>query len=75
MDLAVFNDYWAAVSVLEAQEGLVQMSMMDWPNLKRPDRSKRHRELHRIAFPKSWQESKPVSGEDMARIIKGLIGG
>ena len=75
MSLEDFANYWLAVPVLEAQEGLMGMAMADWPNLKNQDRSKRHRKMHSIAYPKAWSDVKETSGEDMAKIIKGLIGG
>jgi hypothetical protein len=75
MSVEDFNDYWISIAVLEAQEALVCMGMHDWPSLKRNDRSDRHRKLHATAYPRAWEQSKEVSGDQMASIIKGLVGG
>jgi len=75
MEVGTFNMFIESMNIIEAQENLTQYNAHDWPNLKRQDRSARHRKLHAIAYPRAWQQSKQMSGEEMAKVIKGLIGG
>jgi hypothetical protein len=75
LELGVFNMLIECVQIIEAQEQLAKYNAHDWPNIKRQDRSSRHRKLHSIAYPKAWNQTKEMKGEDFAQLIKGIIGG
>ncbi len=55
--------------MIEAQEMLKAMQIADFPHTQKSKREKIHRDLHKKAYPKTY--SKPVSTEDLARIIFG----
>ena len=60
-------EYFEAITVIEAQNFLADLTKADYPNLKKEDRRKIHREMHNKAYP--YEEQKPVSAKEMARIL------
>ena len=61
--------YWQAITLIEAQETLKSLIISDWPNLKNTEREKRHRQLHMDAYPDSFNETKQVGVNELARIL------
>lgn len=59
--------YYKAMEMLSAQERLMELSTQDWPNLKKSQREKLHRQLHRAAYPSTY--SKPVTPQELAKIL------
>lgn len=62
---------WQAITVIEAREQLVQYKAADWPSLKKTERSKQHKELHRNAFPASLRNTNgPIqTTADLAAVL------
>lgn len=60
--------YIQAMEVLEAQERLMELSTQDWPNLKKTQRDKLHRSLHRSAYPKT-HDGIPLSPVELAKVL------
>lgn len=56
-----------AMETLEAHERLVALSTQDWPNMKKGQREKLHKQLHRAAYPKVHKD--PVSPAELAKIL------
>jgi hypothetical protein len=63
--------YWQLITRIEAQEMLKQLTIQDWPNLKKDKRSSLHRKLHRDAYP--VQQS--ITLEDYIKNTGGGLGG
>lgn len=61
--------------MIEAQEQLMSLAVQDWPSMKQSDRSERHRKLHSMAYPNAWNQAEVMDGEQMAAMLKGLVGG
>lgn len=61
-----------AAEVIESQEVLTSLKSNDWPHLKKRDREKLHRELHKRAYPFEWSNSAPLSLDDAAKRLAGL---
>lgn len=61
-----------AAETIEAQELLAQFKSTDWPHLKKQEREKTHRKLHKLAYPFEWNNSAPLSLEDAAKRLSGL---
>jgi hypothetical protein len=59
---------WLAITQIEAQQILAKLVVADWPNLKKDERSKKHRELHRLAYP-SLEKKKSITPQDLQRIL------
>lgn len=51
------------------------MRLMDYPNMKDSDRREWHREIHRLAYPRTWRESETVSTGKVADQLRALLNG
>lgn len=71
LDVESFQKYWDAITIIEAQEMLNQITVADWPHMKKGSREKLHKGLYRKAYPSIFREQKQVSMDDLARILKG----
>ncbi len=69
-DLA--ETFYLGITVIEAQELLVQMRLSDYPRLETADRRKWHSEIHRLAYTKTY--SKPLTTVELFEKLKGLNG-
>ena len=66
--------YWEAITIIEARQKLLDISSYSFPNLKKSDREKIHRELHRQAFPARFKETKALKLSDLANVLGGKNG-
>lgn len=57
--------------MIEAQEVLLDLVKFDWPNLDKNKREKTHRKLFKQAYPFSQKESKEMTPETLAKILRG----
>lgn len=60
---------WQAITVIEAQEQLKQMSIADWPNMKKQQRSKIHKELFKQAYPSEIRKKNYITPEDLGKVL------
>lgn len=59
--------FYNAITQIEAQEALLQMSIADFPHLsKKEERKKRHKAMHKIAFPDNHGKKSPLSLDNFA---------
>lgn len=65
------NNYWQAITSIEAQELLKKLTVVDWPNMKKSQREKLHRQLYGDAYPATFKETRKVSNLDLARVLGG----
>jgi len=65
----VVNMMWESVTMIEAQEQLKSFSAADWPNMKKADRSKLHKELHRQAYPNSFSKKNLITVHDLQKML------
>lgn len=73
MELDVFDRYFEAIDILSAREKLVELNVSAYPHSTKNGRSKIHKELHKLAYPK-LSESKQITTEDLAKILGGQRG-
>jgi hypothetical protein len=66
--------YWKAITVIEAQDTLMQLRTHDWPNMKKADRKKFHRKMHEMAYPQV-HDDEPLTTEQLAARIRGALNG
>lgn len=71
LDYDVAIAYWQAITTIEAQEILIKMRLADWPNMKPTARERWHREVHRMAYPRS-HSNKAITPEELAKRIGGI---
>lgn len=64
-----FNKYWNAIIPLEAQELLTNLTLHDFPHLKKEKRSKVHKQLHKQAFPFQHKSKPEVNFDSMREFI------
>ncbi len=55
--------------MIEAQDQLKSLTAMDWPNMKKSDRTKLHKELHSIAYPKEFKKKNYITEADLQRML------
>ncbi len=68
--------YWQAITQLEAQELLLGLRLAQVPQTKEAGLERWHRELHKMAYPKTYDPSAPVlSTKAFADKLKEAIGG
>lgn len=67
------DEFWEAITVIEAQQALLAMQIGDYPHLKKDDRSKMSKSISRQAHPRGiiQQEDGGISIQDAARLFHG----
>jgi hypothetical protein len=63
-----YFDLWQAITQLEAQENLMQMTIMDYPKMRKDDRKKLHRKFRRMAYPSTGKNA--ISASEMKKILE-----
>ena len=56
MDAIEFNEYWGAITMIEAQAMLTDLTIQDYPHLKKHKRNQIHRKLSSLAYPEKKRE-------------------
>lgn len=75
MDVVTADSYWRAITVIEAQDVIMNLRIAIYPNLKRHVQSSFHRQMHRLAYPDSNDSKRTLSNEEVARRIGVLVSG
>lgn len=60
---------WECITVIEAQEQLKLMNALDWPNMKKDQRQKLHRELHRQAYPSNIVKKDYITIDHLQQLV------
>lgn len=66
-------EYYEAITVVEAQEKLVDMNLSDYPHMKGDGRKSFYRKMRNMAYPKELQ--KETSFDDFAKQVGMLKDG
>lgn len=61
------DELWEAITVIEAQQFLMQMQLAIVPNMKRDAREKLHKTYAKMAFPRDLGEKRSVTMEEIQR--------
>lgn len=70
LDVITAEDYWNAITILEAQEMLIKFKIQDWSQMKDADRKKLFRQVDLMAYPKKQaQGGKKVSNKELMEIL------
>lgn len=73
LDIDTFDLFLKAIEPLEAQEFLVTLKSMDWPNLKENARTKLHSQMRNVAYnsvkTSKASKVKKISNEELAKIL------
>ena len=68
MDYATAIGYYNAITVIEAQDRLVDFQVASFPNYESKDRDKIHREYYKLAF--SHKEQDVMTSEQLEGFLK-----
>ena len=60
---------WDCITVIEAQNQLTLLTALDFPNMKKTQRQKLHKEVYKLAYPSEIRAKNYVSIEDLQRIV------
>jgi hypothetical protein len=63
-------EYYESITVIEAQERLVEMNLADYPSMKKEARQKLFRQMRKMAYPEGWQKEMDFS-EFIGRMKRG----
>lgn len=75
MDLDTFHSYWLMIDRLEPQEMLVDMSVGDYANMKKEDRKKYHKDIHKKAYPLESSKVKLLTTEEAFKALGKMLNG
>ena len=68
--------YWEAITVIEAQDTMIQMRIADYPMMKTHQRRDFHRSMVKKAYPKTFDpDRKPLTTEQLAERLGAMING
>lgn len=73
MPMRVALEYYEAITMIEARDNLVKMSIQDFPNLKPDARAKSHKQMSKLAYPNS--EEKTLKFSDFAKEAGSILSG
>ncbi len=76
MDADTMEMYWLGITMIEAQDVLIQLNISDYPNMKSESRKKFHRNMHEMAYPQVHSDLTPIYNlEEAAQMMGALING
>lgn len=67
--MSLLNEMWGQITVIEAQEQLKLLIALDWPNMKKTARQKKHKELYNQAYPSELRVKNYVSVADLQKVL------
>ena len=75
LEVDAAEEYWQAVTVIEAQELIEQLKLHVAPNLKERDFKQYSERLHKLAYPKKLAATGPeLTADELAKRIGDVLG-
>lgn len=71
LDIDNFDQYWLAITTIEAQNMLNSIDVDCYRHLSNSDREKARLRLSKLAFPDTFKEPKAVDNNRLAKILSG----
>lgn len=62
---------WQALTIIEAQETLIEFQVSSFPHAKQSEKEKIHRAVHKLAYPSIYNKPVVLTAEAMAALING----
>ena len=56
MDYAYALEYYEAITIIEAQDSLIEMNIIDYPRMTKEDRRRYHKEMYKRAYPQELKK-------------------
>ncbi len=69
LNVEVSEEYWQAITMIEAQEMLKQMTVANAPYMKPQQYKNLHKSLHKQAYPKTHSGEAPIGPQDLAKLL------
>lgn len=71
MPANMFNEFWEAITVIEAQTMLTGMTVADYPHIRKQDRTNVHRRIYEMAHPSLFENEniEPIKLKDIGQAI------
>lgn len=66
---------WQSITRIESQNTLLQFTVQDWSHMRKDQRNKVHRQLHKQAYPEVYESKKPKSTKDIFEMLSGVVSG
>lgn len=66
---------WQAITQIEAQGLLLELTVEDYPWMKKDARRKLHREWHRKAYPRTHENTERLTTTQLAERLKAALNG
>lgn len=60
---------WECITMIEAQEQLKEFVAFDWPNMKKAQRTKLHKDLYNQAYPNQLKKKNYITIEDLGKVL------
>jgi hypothetical protein len=60
---------WQSITIIEAQEQLKAFGVADWPNIKKSERTKIHKNLFNLAYPSELKEKNLISLDELKKVM------
>lgn len=73
-DIDEIEYLWQAITVIEAQEMLKDLTVARSPNYKKNDFNKLHKDLSKKAYPDTFKSDRRVSTTDLAKALGKMNG-
>jgi len=65
----VVEMFWQAITPIEGQKMLIDFKVSDWPHMKKASRESVGRDIHKQAYPRSFNKPKTITVEEMAKLL------
>ncbi len=75
MDWDTQESLWLAITQIEAQDVLINLTIAQYPWLKKEQQKKIHREMHRKAYPKTHERVENLTTRQLAERLKQALNG
>lgn len=62
-------EYYEAITVIDAQDRMVDMNMADYPNMKKESRKKFFRQMRKQAYPTSLYKPKEMDFDEFFKVM------
>jgi hypothetical protein len=60
---------WECITIIEAQNQLKDLTSLDFPNMKKPQRQKLHKELYKLAYPSDVRSKNYITADDLKKLV------
>lgn len=71
MEVDEFSLMIEAMDIIKAQDRIIDLTVADYPHAKKDSREKIHRAFHKQARPHLFENKKPITTKELAKLLSG----